>query len=458
MMRLGVKVRKWESAKVGEALVLVSVFAFLISPTAFAANEACDSAGLPVMCREIGIQDAVSVALANHPSVAARRAMAAAAAARTRMARSSNRLQLSTSTFATAGNMPMILAAPEGVMPQSIKIVPDDRGVIQSFMAMYPLYTGGRLSGRIHGAEALQSAASAEARMAELDAALAAKIAFHNVLLAGAFVEAYQTRVDESKERLRIAEIAFNEGKIAKYDLLRNRTDLSEAEQMLVESGKDRQMAMIDLNDALGVSQSSEITLQQAQTANGVERDPDKARELALSRRPEMTAARERIRLAQASVDVAKSAFRPQVYATAMQDLGTTRHDGSDAGYIVGITAALPIFDGGERRSAVAESRAMLEQAQAEQKQAALMVSRDVAAAIAELDAALKTEELAKAAVSQAEEDYRVVKMRYEAGKSINVEVLDALAAYIRAKTALAQAVTNSAIAVERLKRAEGCM
>ena len=98
----------------------------------------------------------------------------------------------------------------------------------------------------------------------------------------------------------------------------------------------------------------------------------------------------------------------------------------------------------------------MLARMEAEQREVVLMVSRDAAAALAEASAAGKNVKLAQAAVDQADEDYRVVKLRYEAGKSINVEVLDALASLTRAQTNYAQALFDYSVAQDRLARAQG--
>jgi outer membrane protein TolC len=139
-----------------------------------------------------------------------------------------------------------------------------------------------------------------------------------------------------------------------------------------------------------------------------------------------------------------------------MQDFETTRNNGSDQGYVGGVTAALPILDGGLRRSAVNEAQATVQQARADERDAVLKVNRDVSTALVNLSAAARNVGLSKAAVEQAEEDYRVIKLRYESGKAINVEVLDALAALTRALTNYADALYQHNVARDQLTRATG--
>lgn len=418
--------------------------------------QQCDSTGQPMTSGKITIADAVSIALKNNPTISSRSAAFSAALARTGAAKAMTRPQLSATLTATTGNMPMIVPGSEGVRPQNFQVVPDNPRAVQDFMLMYPLYTGGRLRNQVRNAGALASAAASEVGVSELDVALGAKIAYNRVLLARRFVDAYQQRVNESRERVRIAEEAYKVGRIAKYDLLRNQTELAESEQRLTNSQRDIEVAVVDLKTVMGVSQESELELTGELAYLDVTADIGALQETAFNQRPEIAAACARIAAAEASLKVAKSAYKPQVYGTAMQDFETTRDDGFDSGYIVGVTAALPVLDGGLRGSAVNEAKATLQQAQADQRDAVLNVKGDVATAVANLNAGARNVGLSKAAVEQAEEDYRVIKLRYESGKAINVEVLDALAALTRALTNYADALYQHNVARDQLTRATG--
>lgn len=435
------------------------LLAGLLAPRVVA-QQVSDPSGQPVVSQAISLSDAVSIALKNNPSIASRRALVSAASSRVGMAKSMTRPQVSTSTFGTASNMPMVLPGPDAVQPQNFALTADKPRLNQNLMAMLPLYTGGSLKGRVNSARALEQASAQDVKTIELDTALAVKDTYYQVLLANMFVDAYQKRVDEARERVRIAEESFEAGRIARYDLLRNQTDLAEAQQQLNNAQRDVETALIDLKSMMGVSQTSELTLTHDLTSPPAPQSLEELQATALRLRPEVQAARARVRSAQATVDVAKSAYKPQVYATAMADLslssGDSMNGGSDSGYLVGITAALPIFDGGLRRSSVNEAQAMLGQMQADERMALLDVSKSVATAYAQLNAATKNADLAQAAITQAEEDYTVIRMRYEAGKATNVEVLDALASLTRARTMYAEALYGQNVAREALTRAIG--
>lgn len=426
-----------------QRLTVLAVVAFGMLAVASAAQQS------------ITLADAVNIALKNNPTIEARQAMLKAASARVGMAKSMTGLQVSAASFATTGSIPMIVPGSPGVNPQFFTTTPDRGRLDGALTAMYPLYTGGKLSGQMNGAKSLQQAQADELAASELTVALAAKTAYYQALLANDFVDVFQQRVTESKERLRIAEEAYKEGKIAKYDLLRNQTDLADAEQQLNNSTRDVDVALADLKNVLGATQDCSYTLSEKLTLATANRDPKELQAAALRQRPEVKAAQARVLSAQSNVAVAKSAYKPQVYATAMAE-GMTASGETDSGYLVGVTAALPIFDNGLRKASVDEAEAMVKQAQAEQRDVTLGVGKDVSTALARLQAAAKNVDLANAAVAQADEDYRVIKLRYEAGKAINVEVLDALASLTRAQTMYAEALYNYNVAAADLLRATG--
>jgi len=413
------------------------------------------AADQPAAAQSISLADAVNIAVKNNPTIEARQAMLNAASARVGAAKSMTGLQVAAASFATTGSIPMIVPGSPGVTPQFFTATPDKGRLDGALMAMYPLYTGGKLGGQVNSARSLQSAQADELAASELSVALAAKTAYYQVLLANEFVEVFVQRVNESEERLRIAQAAYNEGRIAKYDLLRIQTDLADSQQQLNNSRRDVDVALADLKNVLGATQDCSYALSDRLTFATVSQNEKELQAAALRQRPEVKAAQARVLSAQADVTVAKSAYRPQVYATAMAEGMATSGD-QDSGYLVGVTAALPLFDSGLRKSQVDEAQANLKQAQAEQRSVALGVAKDVSTSLARLQAAAKNVDLAKASVTQAEEDYRVIKMRYEAGKAINVEVLDALASLTRAQTQYADALYNYDVAAADLLRATG--
>jgi outer membrane protein TolC len=348
-----------------------------------------------------------------------------------------------------------IIASPPNVMPSALLSVPNKSSVTGQAALMFPLYTGGRLSGAVRAAKALFAAAASDRDSVERNATLETKTAYHRSLLARSTVEVYSNLVKEEQERVRIAEASYKEGRIAKYDLLRNLAGLADAEQQLANAERDAQIAVIDLKTVMGVDPASDVTLSGQLIYEQVAGTPDSYLATALKDRPEIVSARARLNSASAGVDVAKSAYKPQIYASVMEGVSATS-DGTDTGFTAGIAVGLPILDGGLRRSAVKEAKAMRDVMKRDEQQAVLGVQQDVNTVWAELQAADRNVQLSEAAVTQAEEDYRVIRLRYESGKAVNVEVLDALASLVRAQNNRLMALYEHNVARDRLARAIG--
>ncbi|MHB1001125.1 MAG: TolC family protein [Armatimonadota bacterium] len=449
------------SPKLWVAMALVSA---IVLPSSAGAQAQTDTqtpqataAGVsqPTISGPLSLADAVQTALKNSPMVQAAGDQIGAAQARVGMARAMTKPQLSASAFGGTSTMGDIITTPPNVMPSGAFSVPDRAGVTGQASLMVPLYTGGRLSGAVKGAEELFNASKSDRAVSERNTALETRVSYHRALLAQATTDVYRNLVKQQEERVRIAEVSYKEGRIAKYDLLRNQTGLAEAQQQLVNAERDAQLAMIELKTVLGVSPGSDVTLSDQLGYEKVEGTPEAYTDTAVKNRPELASVRARIASAEANIGVAKSAYKPQVYAGAMAGIGVTA-DGTDTGVTAGITIGIPIIDGGLRSSAVREAEAMRDAMKRDEQQAVLAVQQDVNMVWAELQAAEKNVQLSEAAVAQADEDYRVIKLRYEAGKAVNVEVLDALSSLVRAQNNRLMALYEHNVTRDRLARAIG--
>jgi outer membrane protein TolC len=139
-----------------------------------------------------------------------------------------------------------------------------------------------------------------------------------------------------------------------------------------------------------------------------------------------------------------------------MADFMQTRGRDFLGGTTFGVVASLPILDGGLRRSQVRAAEAERERLAQEAARLTLQVQQEVTNAWLALQAAAQNVHTAEAGLRSAQEDYRVTQIRYEAGKGINLEVLDAITARTRAETNRAQALYEYGVAQDQLQRAVG--
>ncbi|MCC6442477.1 MAG: TolC family protein [Armatimonadetes bacterium] len=413
-------------------------------------------AARPVVKRFLTVAEAVGLALKESPVLRSARQEVAVQTARLGMAKAMKRPSLSANTFLSAGTMPGIIASSPPVMPSASILPPRGPGADQNLMLMIPLWTGGRLESQIRSAGAERSASQSDLAGMEREVAMRVKEAYFRALYARAMVQVGEQWVSQAEESLRVTREMFSVGKVPQYFVLRSETEVANAAQELTTARNNVGLALIDLKTALGVNTASEIDL--SETMAALEPDPDvkPLLEEAARSRPELAAAQAKVEAAEARAGLARSAYRPQIYLSGMADAASSREMGEMGGYTAALVLSLPLLDGGSRKAAVEEARAMREKALADAEQSGLQVSKEVIQAHLSLTTAAQNLKTSQAALVQAEEEYRIARMRYEAGRGINVEVMDALTDLVRARTNQVNALYMLNMARAELNRAMG--
>jgi len=446
----------------------------------------------PKIRQTLTLKEAVEIALRESPILRGAVAELRAAEARWRMAQSEKRWQLSVNAFASVGTESAILTSPPTVMPSATMLLPRRRFFDANTMLMFPIFTGGRLEALIRQAETVRHATAAQLETMRLDVALETKLAYRRALLAREMVRVAEAYVAAMEERVRVDKAASQVGRIPEFWVLRSEAELANARQMLANAQRDYEIALIALKAVMGVHPDSEITLtdelkwDMGQGAgdgtkrdggrgarDGKERDEgqgtreglkvelmerEKLLAEAMAKRPELQAALRQAEAQSHLVKAAKALYAPQVSLMAMADYMSGAGDMGQGtgGYLAGIVIGLPILDGGRRKVMVGEAQAMQEKALTEVERLKLQIASEVDTALREFQTALQNVQTAKAALKAAEEDERVAKVRYEAGRSVLVEYLDALAALVRAQLNYAQAIYELSVAHDKLQRAVG--
>ncbi len=117
--------------------------------------------------------------------------------------------------------------------------------------------------------------------------------------------------------------------------------------------------------------------------------------------------------------------------------------------YEVGVTLKFPLFDSGRRGGEIRKAQAEAQRARAEKLALFLRVQQEVRTALARLQAAGQRLEATRSSVEESREALRVEKLKYEQGRSIINDVLDAEAAALTAESLYKEA--RMAERIERL-------
>jgi len=177
-------------------------------------------------------------------------------------------------------------------------------------------------------------------------------------------------------------------------------------------------------------------------------------------RRPDIVAARLRVEGAGKRIDIAKTAYLPDISLRGLiglTSLGLSNlfDRGSTYGNAGG-AISLPIFDGGRIRGEYRQARGQFDLAVADYNATVVDALREIADALASRDAAFAQERDAAQARTEAEAAYDLATKRYNAGLSTYIEVLSAQQLAIDAREAAIDAHFRTLSTEVTLKRALG--
>jgi outer membrane protein TolC len=264
--------------------------------------------------------------------------------------------------------------------------------------------------------------------------------------------------------------VRAQEGKIPPFFVLRSEAEVAATQQELVNARRDVELSLLQLQTVMGISPASQIEItdalsyepsapflqQLAPVSQNATTDLAALLRLAERQRPELQAAEQQVLAAQAETSAVRSAYRPQINAFGMGDVMKMQGEKMTGGVAFGVVASVSIFDGGQKRARVATAEAERRRQEAERQRLILQVGQEVATSMLNLRTGELNIQTADAALKSAQEDYRVARIRYESGRSTLVEVLDALAARVRAEGNVVQALFTYNTARDQLRRAVG--
>lgn len=316
-----------------------------------------------------------------------------------------------------------------------------------TFSITQPFEIGGKRSARIDAGEA--GIVAAEARLHQVQVIYAAELA-----VAYATAEAMQQRLQLSKDDLsrasddlRAAKALVEAGKEANLRAAQAQASLAAAMAAREAAAADLTEALADLSALAGVAEpytsvgTSLLTSDAAPTAAGPSLGQSPAIAAALAER-DAVAAQVRVERTKPIPDIGLSG-------------GVRRFAGSgDTGFVVGMSANIPLFDRNHGGIAAAEAR----RDAAEQRLARTRLETEAArrAALAQATAAEGRLKAASEGEAAAAEAYRLGRIGYDAGKTSLLELLVLRRSLSEARTLTIDARLARVRALAALARIDG--
>jgi outer membrane protein TolC len=399
--------------------------------------------------------EALEIALANNPDLAAGEWEVKAARARTRYARSAHWPSLDVGLAYRHNWHEERLVPPRELGAEATF----SRDIFSADAVLkIPIFSGGRVVSAVAAQELL--AESAEHRLDQTRSELVfnVKSTFYATLGQAKLIAVTERSMESLDEHLRVTKALFAEQKAAKVDLLNLEVRLSELRYELVKRRGLRELSTHLLVSLMGVDGPSEGSLVIAGdlVAPQVSLDRAKLFAEALEARPDMAAFDRELGAQAKLVDAARAEYWPVVSAQVTYGARlSAQGDADDLGF-AGVDVSVPVLSAIGTSARVREERAKLAALQERRRKLAADIRREVESAVIQVETAIAEAESTKGAVAMARESLRIEREKAALGRGTAMNVLDAQAALQSAETRTSEALVSLRTSLALLELATG--
>jgi outer membrane protein TolC len=295
-------------------------------------------------------------------------------------------------------------------------------------------------------------------KSAQRDVAYQVTEAYYRLLQAKRLSSVAEQSVAQVTAQVKRANTFFQQGAVARNDVLRAELGLAAAQQRLIQAKGGVILTRGRLATLMGRAPDSEIDAVDlpGEPAVDVLIQPSQAEQQGVDSRLELKEVSKRIDQADASVRMSKSKMIPQVNAVANYTRQASSLFSVSKSWFIGATASWDIWEGGTTYYGIDESKAQFAQALQVRRKTEDMIRLDVRSAHVGVTTAAEALEVAKHAVEQAEENFRIEQKRYESASNTSFDVLDAETQLTTARGQHQAAIYDYVIAKSNLARSMG--
>lgn len=326
--------------------------------------------------------------------------------------------------------------------------------------ASLPLFSGFRIQNGIESAKFLKKASELDVEKNKDEVIVNTISAYSNLYKAKAALDIVKENLKQSRQRVSDMENMERNGLLARNDLLKAKLQESNIELALLEAENNWKMTYINMNLILGLDENTLLQPDESDfTGYESSQSFNDWEGAALENRADVQAIDLRKKAANAGVKVAKGAYYPSIALTG----------GYIALNVPKVLTASNIINGGigvnyspsslwKNGAKVAQAKAKLQQLEMSQQILNDAVRLETAETYQKYLLAVKKIDVYQTAKDQAEENYKIVKNKYDNSLATTTELLDADVASLGAKLNYAFAKADAYVAYNKLKQVTGTL
>jgi outer membrane protein len=322
-----------------------------------------------------------------------------------------------------------------------------------------PLFTGGAIYYSYEAARLGQTSEDFGFRQAAQDLLLRVEMAFWDILKTERLLEVAGQQVSELKEHLRVVKASYDAGSVPYNEVLKTTVNLAEAEQRFLTARNNGALAKMAMNNLLRLDLASPMTVSDPTAEDPTELPAyDEALRAAQSHRLELASGRTRVEAMRARQHLAESDYYPKLSAvlsyTRAKETPSVIPENWEALGILRWT----FWEWGKTGREVERTKIRIRQSEEDLQSLEDHIALEVREQHLRAQEMKEKIAVAKTAVQQAEENYRITEERFKAGVTTNTEVLDAESLLVSARANHTNAVYDFQSARARLARAMGLL
>lgn len=419
---------------------------------------------------------AVDHALSHNPRLDASQASIGAAEADLEAARSAGSAQVALTASGSASNNPLDAFSHKlqaGNIEADMASQPPDLGDFDpdelnnpdpSFLmstgveVRYPLYTGGRVSAGVQGAESAREAAElGHLRAREViayqtrRAYLAVQAAERGLAIAEDAVAAARGHAETTRRLVRDGRIVESDQLTAEVNLNEMEATRDQAEQRVRQARNQLRLAMgLDRNEPLEVAELPPVD--EMPEVAGLETLQAEA----LASRRDLQSLRAQQAAQRARVDMEEAAYGPQVSLVASGNTYGENSAYDNTAWRAMAQVRYQLWDGGTASSKAAAARQRTERVRAEIADRERSIRNEVRQAVDDIELARQRLQNSRGTVERARENVTQVDRRYGQGRTILIDVLQAEGRLVKARNEVLSARHALEAGMLRLTAAQG--
>ena len=321
--------------------------------------------------------------------------------------------------------------------------------------ASYQLFQGGRKFHEMDRTASAYREAEARQQTQRFSVLLQTRTLFLNALRQADLVSVQEASRERTERNHSISRALFAAEEATQSDTLRTLLDLSNARQSVLQAQNQLRAAQWSLGRQIGVSGP----IVPIAPAEGLDPAPLQLSEaeiiaLAESASPAVRAAQAASRVAQSGVNNARSSYLPNLSMSSRYNWSNQERSftGGNTSWSMSLSGSYSLFDGFQREASVSQANQSRRVSRLSEEDARRSVRQEVDAALRTLETQEQAIEIAQASVIVAQEDFRIVSLRYRAGQNPILDVIVSQVALEQAEINLVAARYDYSIAKAELE------